>query len=85
MLVTLGAICQSEKFPTSALDEMDETMSKLGYTREARTVVEWGKNYATSYEGPNLENSKIEESVTPIASKYSLKITIEKEESHHFP
>lgn len=85
MLVTLGVRCEGEKFPTAALDEMDEIMSKIGYMREARTVVEWGKNYSTSYEGPDLENSKIEESINPVASKYSLKINIEKEESHHFP
>ncbi len=85
MLVTVGAKCQGEKFPTSALDEMDEIMSKMGYTKEARSVIEWGKNYSTSYEGPNLEDFKIEESINPVATKYSLKISLEKEESHHFP
>ena len=85
MLITLDAKSEGDKFPTSALDEMDEIMSKMGCVREARTVVEWGKSYSTSYEGPDLENSKIQESVNLIATKYNLKINVDKEESHHFP
>ncbi len=85
MLITLDARSEGEKLPTSALDEMDEVMSKLGCMREARTVIEWGKSYSTSYEGPDLDDSKIQESILPIASKYGLKINVEKEESHHFP
>lgn len=85
MLITLDAKSEGEKLPTSALDEIDEIMSKMGCTREARTVIEWGKNYSTAYEGPDLEKSKIEESMSPIVTKYNLKINVEKEESHHFP
>lgn len=85
MLITLDARSEGDKFPTSALDEMDEIMSKMGCVREARTVIEWGKSYSTSYEGPDLDNSKIQESITPLAAKYSLKINVDKEESHHFP
>ncbi len=85
MLITIIAKCEGDKFPTLALDEMDEAMSKIGCLREARTVIEWGRNYATSYEGPALEDSRISESIMPIAMKYNVKVDIEKEESHHFP
>ncbi len=85
MLITINAQSEGGRFPTSALDEMDDVMSRMGCVKEARTVVEWGKNYATSYEGPDLEDSKIQESIKQIAAKFNLKISVEKEESHHFP
>lgn len=85
MMVTIDTRYEGEKFPSVALDEVDEVMEKMGYVKAVRSVIEWGKYYSSSYEGPDIDSSRLEESINAIAGKYNVKATITKEESHTFP
>lgn len=72
-------------FPVESLKEVDIALAGVGFKREIHSVIEPGKVFSATYNGPRVEKSRLEAVLNPIARKHAICFTIEYEESVSFP
>lgn len=85
MILILGLSSKSETFPLEALKEMDSLLATHGFRKEVSTVVQPGKEFSITYDGPSAERKTIVELLRPVAERSKLEVKIELDESVRFP
>jgi len=85
VLLIVGVTSEKEPFPLDALDRADVILAGVGFRKEIRSIVKLGREFSTTYDGPAIEKSKIEELLSSLADENSLVLSVELEESVRFP
>jgi len=85
LLLLVNLSSKGEPFPIQALKEVDSALATAGFKKEVHSVVVPGKEFSVTYEGPSMENSRIEEMLKPVAEQNQIGFSIEVEESVRFP
>lgn len=85
MLLIVDLISKLESFPLDSLKEVDATLATLGFKKEVRSVVNPGKHFSLTYEGPTTEKSEIEKILRTVAEKHQINFSVQLEESVKFP
>ncbi len=85
MLLIVGLSSQTETFPIEAFRQVDLALTALGFRKEVQSVIKPGKEFSVTYDGPNIEASRVEEVLKPIAEQNRFTFTVEFEESVKFP
>ncbi len=85
MLLIVNLLGKADTFPVAALDGVDAALTQMGFKKEVRSVIRPGKEFSTTYEGPEKEKKLIENILLPIAEKYDFDLSVETEESVRFP
>lgn len=78
-------LSSSGDFPVDALKEVDSALVGVGFKKEVHSVIKPGRIFSATYNGPRVEQPRLEELLTPIATKNRISFTIEYEESVSFP
>ena len=85
MLLIVGLSTRSDTFPMQALREVDAALRGVGFKKEVQSVVKPGKEFSVTYDGPNMEKSRVEELLKPVAEQNQVNLSVEVEESVKFP
>jgi len=85
MLLIVGLSSKTETFPVEALQQVDSAWSVVGFRKEVHSVIKPGKEFSVTYDGPNMETSRVEEILKPVAERNEITFTVEVEESVKFP
>lgn len=85
MLLILDLRTKESAFPIEALQKVDSTLIAAGFKKEVHSVVQPGRAYSVTYEGPSMEKSRIEKILKTVAETNQINISIEVEESVRFP
>ncbi len=85
MLLIVDLTSKGENFPLGALKQVDSVLIGSGFKKEVHSVVQPGKVFSVTYDGPNMERSRIEELLKPVAERNQIAFSIEVEESVKFP
>lgn len=85
MLLILGLTSKGETFPLGALQQIDSVLIASGFKKEVHSVVQPGKTFSVTYDGPNMEKSRVEEILKPVADRNQINFSVEVEESVRFP
>jgi hypothetical protein len=85
MLLIVDLSSKSGVFPIAALTEIDKVLAEASFKKEIRSVVEPGKAFSVTYDGPNIGKKRVEAMLMPAAEKYGITFTVEFEESVKFP
>jgi hypothetical protein len=72
-------------FPVESLKDVDAALVGAGFRKEVRSVVKPGREFAVTYNGPNMEKSQVEEILKPVTSKNQISFSLDVEESVTFP
>lgn len=72
-------------FPVDVLKEVDTALASLDFKKEVGSVIKPGKEFSVTYDGPNMEKSRVEEILKSIAEKNQLMLSVDVEESVKFP
>ena len=83
MIVSLSSKGSSP--PTEALSAIDAALAAKGLRKQVRSVVVPGKEYATTYDGPNIEKKQVDDIVTSVAELHHITFKVDVEESVSFP
>ena len=83
MIVTLSS--KEATLPVAALSEVDSALSAIGLRKQVRSTLISGKEFSTTYDGPTIDKTKVEEAVATLADKYAFTFSVELEESVSFP
>ena len=85
MLVTVNLASIDSSLTTDALSAIDAALSAKGLRKQVRSVVVPGKEYSTTYDGPTMEKTQVEEILTPLAEHHRITYAVAIEESVSFP
>ncbi len=85
MLLIVDLTSKGENFPLGALQQVDSVLNALGFKKEVHSVVRPGKAFSVTYDGPNMEKSRVEEILRPVAEQNHINFSVEVEESVKFP
>ncbi len=85
MLLIIDLTTKGENFPLGALQQVDSVLIASGFKKEVYSVVQPGKAFSVTYDGPNMEKSRIEEMLKPVAERNQIAFSVEVEESVKFP
>jgi hypothetical protein len=85
MLLIVNLSSERDTFPLSVLEQVDTILFSLGYKKEIRSVIIPGKQFSTTYEGPDVEIRKVEDVLKHIAETNGIHFTVEPEQSIRFP
>ncbi len=85
MLLIVDLSSKTDNFPVEALKQVDAALNGLGFRKEVHSVVKPGKQFSVTYDGPNMDKSRVEETLRPIADHNQLSFSVEVEESLKFP
>jgi hypothetical protein len=85
MLLIVGLSSNVDPFPLDALVQVDAALAAAGYKKEVRSVLQPGKEFSITYEGPTAEKDRLDRILKPIAERNGITFTIEMEESVRFP
>jgi hypothetical protein len=85
MLLIVDLTSKEDDFPVEALREVDMALVTLGFKKEVHSVVKPQRQYSLTYDGPNTQKTRIEESLRPVAAKNNLDFSVQVEESVKFP
>lgn len=85
MLLIVGLTSKGETFPLSALQQVDSVLIASGFRKEVHSVLQPGKAFSVTYDGPNMEKNRVEELLKPVAEKNQIFLSLEVEESVRFP
>ena len=85
MLLIVDLTSKGESFPLGALQQVDTVLTASGFKKEVHSVLQPGKAFSVTYDGPTMEKSRIEEMLKPVAERNQIAFSIEVEESVKFP
>lgn len=85
MLLIVDLASQGEIFPIDAIQQVDSILAASGFKKEVHSVVKPGKEFSVTYEGPNMDKSRVEEILRPVAEKNHIGLSVEVDESVRFP
>ncbi|MFI5449738.1 MAG: hypothetical protein ACHQ03_08240 [Candidatus Bathyarchaeia archaeon] len=85
MLAIVNLSASGSTFPMEALLQVDLAMEAVGLKKQVRSVLVPGKQFSTTYEGPTVEKTRVEETLKPLAERNQIIISVETEESVSFP
>jgi hypothetical protein len=57
----------------------------LGFRKEVHSVIRPGREFSATYEGPEIDRKRIEDTLLPIAKENDIDFSVEFEESVKFP
>lgn len=72
-------------FPVEALKEVDAVLAGIGFRKEVHSVIKPGREFSVTYNGPNMEKTRIEEMLKPVTAKNQITFSADVEESVTFP
>jgi len=85
LLVIVNISAKGSTAPAQALQQIDLAMEALGLKKQVRSVLVSGRQFSTTYEGPNVGKNVVEETLKPLAESNQITISVETEESVSFP
>lgn len=85
MLLIVDLSSKTETFPVQALQQVQSALSAVGFRKEVQSVIKPGKEFSVTYDGPNMDTSRIEEILRPVAERTQITFTVQVEESVKFP
>jgi hypothetical protein len=85
LLLIVNLSSKGAAFPIQALKEVDSALATAGFKKEVHSVVVPGKEFAVTYDGPNMEKDRIEKLLQPVAVQNQIGFSLEVEESVKFP
>jgi hypothetical protein len=85
LLVIVNLSAKGSTFQVQALQQVDLALEAIGLKKQVRSVLVSGKQFSTTYEGPSVEKSRVEETLKPLAERNEITISVETEESVSFP
>ena len=85
MLLIVGLTSKGGNFPLEALKQVDSVLISSGFRKEVHSVLQPGKAFSVTYDGPNMEKDHIEEMLKPVAERNEITLSVEVEESVKFP
>ena len=71
--------------PLAVLQEIDSVLGKAGLRKQVRSVLVAGREFSTTYEGPNVTKEQLTEILSPITQQNDATFTVDVEESVSFP
>ncbi len=85
MLLIVNLLARADTFSAAALEQVDAVLIQMGFKKQVRSTIRRGKEFSTTYEGPETEKKRVESMLLPIAEKNDLDFSVEIEESVRFP
>jgi allophanate hydrolase subunit 1 len=85
MLLIVDLSTRSDTFPMEALKQVEAALRAVGFKKEVQSVVKPGKEFSITYDGPNMEKSRVQELLRPVAEQNQVNLSVEVEESVKFP
>lgn len=85
MLLIVGIVAKGEGLPMESLQQVDSALAAAGFRKEIRSVIKPGKEFTTTYDGPNIDRSRVDEALKPLAERNQFTFTVEIEEAVRFP
>jgi hypothetical protein len=85
LLLIVDLTSKGANFPLGALQQVDSVLIASGFKKEVQSVVQPGKTFSVTYDGPNMEKTRIEEILKPVAERNQIAFSVDVEESVKFP
>lgn len=85
MLLIVNLSANQAVLPIGILEQCDTLLVSIGFKKEVHSVIKPGREFCTTYTGPNTSKNRIEEILMPLAEKNQINLSIELEESVKFP
>jgi hypothetical protein len=84
-LLVIVTIASKTTLPLTLLQDVDSVLGKAGLKKQVRSVLVPGKEFSTTYEGPNASKEQISGILRPITQPNGATFSIDVEESVSFP
>jgi hypothetical protein len=84
-LLVIVTLSSKTTLPLTVLQDVDSALGKVGLKKQVRSVLAPGKEFSTTYEGPNASKEQLSGILRPITESNDATFSIDVEESVSFP